>query len=136
MTQSKKDVVVAFYEQVLNARNLNKVDEFLSPLYLDHNAFAGMDPHREGFKEIFAGTFAGFPDFSSTIQQIVAEEDWVVVREKMEGTQQGEFMGMSPTGKKFSVQAINMLKVVDNQIVERWGNFDEMELMKQLGITP
>ena len=44
-------------------------------------------------------------------------------------------MGMPPTGKKFSVQAINMLKVVDNLIVERWGNFDEVELMKQLGVN-
>ncbi len=91
---------------------------------------------REGFKQIL-GVFRGaFPRFETTLEDLVAEGDKVVVRHIHRATQTGEFAGIPPTGKAVTVSGIEILRVRDGQIAEFWHMDDFLGLMHQIGAIP
>jgi predicted ester cyclase len=52
------------------------------------------------------------------------------------GTHSGELMGVPPTGKQVTVTGIDIYRVAGGKLVERWGEFDQMGMMQQLGVVP
>jgi steroid delta-isomerase-like uncharacterized protein len=85
---------------------------------------------------IIAMMRSGFPDIQWTLEEMIAEGDNVAVRYTMQGTHQGEFFGFAATGKSISVQAINFYRLVDDQIVEEYGQPDMLGLLRQIGAIP
>ena len=79
---------------------------------------------------------AAFPDLHIVVDQYVSEGDLVVAIMTTSGTQSGEFMGMAPSGKKFSVREIHVAKIVNGKWVEHWCVGNDMSMMQQLGAIP
>ncbi len=52
------------------------------------------------------------------------------------GTHQGELMGVPGNGRTLTLRGVNIFRVRDDRIVERWGRLDELSLLRQLGIVP
>ena len=77
-----------------------------------------------------------FPDLNVVVDQWVAEGDLVVGVMTTTATQTGEFMGMPPSGKKFSVREIHMVRVANGKMAEHWGLQNELSMMQQLGFMP
>jgi predicted ester cyclase len=77
-----------------------------------------------------------FPDLRMNVQDMLVEGDKVAVRVLMSGTHQGEFLGMSGTGRRFSATSIDIVRVVDGKAAEHWGVTDTMAMMQQLGALP
>ena len=65
----------------------------------------------------------------------MAEGDKVVVRWRSRGTHQGEFMGVSPTGRDVTFTGMRLFRIAENKIAESWVNIDERGLQEQLGIV-
>lgn len=87
-------------------------------------------------KEVFLGLFRTFPDLHITIEDLIAEEDKVVARRSVTGTQQGEYMGRPPTGKSVTYDEIFIFRLAGGRIAETWGVVDVFSQMKQLGVVP
>lgn len=79
---------------------------------------------------------AAFPDWRSELHELIAEGDLVVERFTAGGTHRGEVMGMPGTGKPISLPGINIFRLRDGLIVERWGRLDDLGLLRQLGVIP
>jgi predicted ester cyclase len=97
-SEDNKALVRRFFEEVLNEKRVDRADELVAPDYLDHAAVPGQAPGLEGAKQRWAMYFAAIPDLHTTIDDMVAEGDRVVVRYTGEGTQKGELLGIPPTG--------------------------------------
>jgi predicted ester cyclase len=54
----------------------------------------------------------------------------------MQGTQQGPFMGMPPSGKTFAVTTVNEVRVEIGKVAEEWGVTDTLTMWQQLGLMP
>jgi predicted ester cyclase len=54
----------------------------------------------------------------------------------LRGTHTGDFMGMPPTGRAVTVQAIALLSVADGRVTHLRAIFDRFGLMQQLGVIP
>ena len=80
--------------------------------------------------------YVAFPDFSPTIEDIIAEGDKVVIRETCRGTNKGEFMGTPATGKEMTLSVTIIFRIEDGKIAEAWEEFDRMTVMQQLGVKP
>jgi predicted ester cyclase len=79
---------------------------------------------------------AAFPDWHSDLDFLVGEKDIVVELFTASGTHRAEVMGVAPTGNTVTLRGINVFRVADGKIVERWGRLDDLGLLQQLGIAP
>lgn len=80
---------------------------------------AALDQHpgmRET-REFLARLFHAFPDMHTTIEELVADGEWVAVRMVARGTHQGEWEGKAPTGRTVVSEVLAMHRIVDGRIV-------------------
>lgn len=136
MSEENKALSHRFITEVWNNRNMDVVEEIMSPDHVDHELPPGLPPGREGFKAFVGIYLTAFPDTKFTIEDQIAEGDKVVTRWTATGTQTGELMGIPPTGKKVTVTGFDINRFSGGKIVEHWGEFDEMGMMQQLGVVP
>ncbi len=88
------------------------------------------------FKTFFHNLRATFPDIHITIEDTVADGDKVTVRLVLEGTHQGDGLGIPPTGRRVRVAGIVIAKITGGQIVAGWNSWDQLGLLRQLGALP
>jgi steroid delta-isomerase-like uncharacterized protein len=74
--------------------------------------------------------------WSESIDEMIAEDDRVMVRWTFRGTQQGEYLGIPPTGKPLTFSGIYIFRVSDGKIAEVWNLWDQFGEWQQLGILP
>ena len=117
----------------LNARDLGAFEVF-APDAIHHNPFPGTAPGREGNKQGMLLLLAAFPDWQTTIEDLIAEGDKVVVRMTQRGTHQGRLFGIAPSGKHVTVAGIAVFRLKKWQIVEEWLITDQLSVMQQIGI--
>ena len=71
------------------------------------------------------------------VEDLIASENKAVGRVKVTGTNQGEFMGVPPTGNAVEIQIIDIMRFDDAGLAcEHWGVADMLSLMQQLGVVP
>jgi predicted ester cyclase len=51
---------------------------------------------------------------------------------KLTGTNKSEFMEKPATGKKFTIEGYDLLRIVQGKTVERWGVSDNASMIMQL----
>ncbi len=135
-TETNKSLVRRWIEEAINKQNLALVDDLFTTDYVNHYAPPELPPGPEGEKIFSQGFFTAFPDGQMTIENLLAEGDQVAVRWIYRGTHTGNLMNMPPTGKQFSVQGLNIFRIVDGKIAENWASFDMLGLLQQLGVVP
>ena len=129
-TAENKDIVRRLYEEVVNNHNVDALNNYFTPDYVNHKNPGGL----EGTRQLFLTLFEAFPDVRVLIDSIGAEGDRVWVRITMRGTQQGPFMGVPATGKTFAAATVNEVRIQDGKLVEEWGVTDTLSMWQQLGI--
>jgi steroid delta-isomerase-like uncharacterized protein len=135
--EQNKEAMRRVVEEVFNQGNLSVADELMAPDFVEREELPpGLPRGREGVKAMTAMLRSAFPDFRATIDDMVAEGDKVVVRQTWSGTQQGEFLGVPPTGKSVSFGVIDIVRFAGGKAVEHWGVMDAMGMMQQLGAIP
>ncbi len=116
--------------------NLAAADEVVSTTMNDHNPFPGQRPGPDGVKDVINMFYAAFPDVTFTNEHIFGAGDLVTDHWHMEGTHQGPFMGIPPTGKRVHIEGIEVFRMAGGKLVERWAQVDSLGLMRQLGVIP
>ena len=90
----------------------------------------------QAFKQVLAMVKGALPDVHSSVDELIAEGDKVVIRWTMAGTQLGAFGSIPPTGKSVSWTGISICRIVDGKVIEDRGEEDGLGLMQQLGVVP
>ena len=90
----------------------------------------------QALKEVFAKLHQTFGDLHVTVEDVIAEGDKIVGRNSVTGTHQGDYMGLSPTGKPVSYDEIFIFRFVNGRVAETWGVVDVFAQMRQLGLIP
>ena len=132
--EKNKAIYQRFIHEVFNEGRFDRLDAFLSPAYVYRDAPPGTPPGADGIKQIVSMFRAAFPDLRITIEQQVAENDYVCSRTTMCGTHRGDLFGILATGNPVAVSGMTMVQVVDGRLVESWVKNDFMGLIKQLGV--
>ncbi|MBI1879025.1 MAG: ester cyclase [Chloroflexi bacterium] len=135
MSEENKAIVRRIYE-VFNTGNLALAQELITADAIDHQAMPGQEQGLAGFKQIVTMLRTAFPDLQVTAEDMIAEGDKVVGRWTMRGTHKGEFMGITATGKSFTMTGIDIIRFAGDKAVEHWGNQDDLGMMQQLGVMP
>jgi steroid delta-isomerase-like uncharacterized protein len=118
--EDNKALIRRFYDDVLNQRRVDLLDELAVEDYVEHDPFPGQGNGRADLKARVAGFHQAFNPLRFTIEDVIAEGDRVVVRWTNSGTDSGGFMGIPPTGKHFGIAGIDIHVVQDGRLAEHW----------------
>lgn len=128
-----KLLVRRFYEEVVSTGDVDRLAEFISPAYVEVHDNVRHPVGLEGAREHVLGVRRTYPDFHLTVEQQIAEGEWVATRVTARGTHEGTWLGMKPTGKRVEMTAVNIDRVVDGRIVEHGGAADLLEPLLRIG---
>jgi len=119
----------------LNRGDVSPADESFAPNCIIHMAGApAPNLSVTAFKELVSGLLAAFPDFNVTIKDQTVSGDKVAFRWVATGTHNGPLGEAQATGKKVQFDGLIFDHVVGDQVVERWEQWDQMGMLKQLGL--
>jgi steroid delta-isomerase-like uncharacterized protein len=134
-TEPNTTTVREFIDALFTKGDLGSVDRYLAEDFVDHDPPLGLPGGRESIRTAGAMMREACPDWHSDLDFLVAEGDLVVERFTASGTHRGELMGVAGTGRTLSLPGINIFRLRDGRIVERWGRLDELGLLRQLGLV-
>lgn len=128
-------IITQLFEEVFSARNLEIAFELVAEDVISHEV-TGIDrtPGLEGFRREAKLFLDAFPDAVISAEDVVAQNDKVVVRWRLQGTHLGEFAGINATGREVDVVGITIYRLEKRKIMEYWGLFDLHGLKNQLGV--
>ena len=121
MSEQTKTLVRSWYADVMNGRELDRVDEYFADERL-----------AEGIRRGCFSYFQSFPDLHISIDELIAEGDKVFCRSTMTGTHDGEYKGIPPTGRHVSGESAEVFTVSDGKFVGYWCMTNVAGLMRQL----
>ena len=91
----------------------------------------------EEAKQFYSMYLTAFPDLNATVEDVISEGDKVVTRYTIRGTHQGEIEEFGPpTGKQVEIKGITIHRIEDGKIVEEWERYDNLSVLRQLGLVP
>jgi predicted ester cyclase len=117
------------------------VDDLHAPCFIDHDS-GDRAADNAGFREGIARLLAAFPGLRAEARDFVVETSCagasgglsgsVAVRWTAVGTQTGAYLGAAPVNRPVHFKGIEIIRVDDGRITERWGEWDGLELLAQL----
>lgn len=128
-------IVRRLVDEVLNKGNLDAADACMAENFVEHDPRPGQGPGLAGFKQRIKALRTAFPDLHYTIEDEFEAADKVVVRVRARGTHRRGLAGIPPTGKRFTMTGIFIVRIADGKIVERWANYDNLAMLQQLGVV-
>ena len=132
-----KEVARRVWEDFRGTGNMELADELLTADYVGHDSNQPDDVQGPaGAKEQLSMYRTAFPDMSATVTDQDEDGDEVTSSWTVTGTNDGELMGIPPTGKSQEVSGKTRARVVDGQVAEEWHEWSQAEMLNQLGIDP
>jgi predicted ester cyclase len=103
------------FEEFVNKQNVDIGNKNFAVDFVDHGADvpADMPPGPAGAIRYVSGALKRFPDLHVQIEDMIAEDDKVVVRNHWTATD-------SQSGKKIGFRGIVIWRIAARKIVERW----------------
>ena len=137
MTTESNTALMQRFTQFINTASEGLAGELISPDAIFHVP-GRAEPMRgpAGYLAIIGMMRGGFPDIQWTLEETIAEGDKVAARFTMRGTHEGTFYGVPPTGKKIEVNAMNIYRFSNSEILEEHGQPDLLGLLQQIGAVP
>ena len=120
--EHNKQLVRKIVEEMFNKGRLDVAPEIFAASFVDHGheSMAEKSGGPDGFANFVKAVRVALPDIKATIQQMVAEGDYVAMWNTATGTHRGELFGMPPSGKQISMKDFHFFRFRDGKIVEHW----------------
>ncbi len=127
------------HKVLFSDRDSSRVNEFYAPEVLSHNQDSGggvtSKVKSSQMAAMWAASKKNNPERVLADDLIICAGDYVTVRTMVHSTDKIGLDGHPPTGKPFSVSAIDIYRFENGKVVERWGNNDTVSIYRQLGYT-
>lgn len=135
MTKNDLKSIYQQFADAVNRRDLDALDQIFDPDLINHGADPDEPRGADHFKQVFRNFIAACPDLQVTIEDSITKDDKLVVRWTDTGTHTGApLLGVPATGKQIILTGIEILRIRDGKIVERWAENDMRYLMETLGL--
>jgi predicted ester cyclase len=134
-TETYKRLVRRFYDEALNARRIQVIDELALADYTEHDPLPGQRDGLVGLKDRASMLIQGLAS-TFTSHDVIACGDRVVVRWTNAGVHSGEFLGIPPTGRSFDIAGIDIYRIENDRMAEHWHVVDQLTMLQQLGLIP
>ncbi|HWK81991.1 MAG TPA: ester cyclase family protein [Thermomicrobiales bacterium] len=132
-----KDAIEAmgarFITEGFGQGNLGIVDEIYAPDGHHSSALLPDAQDLEAIKGVIGQIRAAVPDLVATVDEVMSDGQFVVVRWTSTGTFTNPLFGFAPTGDSVSWDGINIFQFSCGKVIESWSEMDSLTL---LGLVP
>jgi predicted ester cyclase len=127
-----KAIVTRFNKAYIEGGDIQVCHDIIDASFINHTALPGMSPGLDGILATIDMFRKAFPDLTVTIHDQMAEGDKVVTRKTFYATHGGPFMGIAATGRKITIDTIDIIRLRDGKYIEHWAVRDMLNVMQQL----
>jgi len=121
-----------FFEEGWNSGDPAQLKAFLADEFVSHNSLNFAIQSSDEYCRGVVAYRTAFPDLVTSVDDVIAEGDRVVVRGTDRGTHQAEFMGRAASGRLVTTTWIEIFRLESGKAVEGWIESDSKALMDQL----
>jgi steroid delta-isomerase-like uncharacterized protein len=89
---------------------------------------------RDDIRNTYVQWFSSFPDAEYNTEHLLIDGNNAAQFIKMSGTQEGEFCGLAPTGKKFEMRCAFLFSFADGKIAREIRIYEFTGILLQLGV--
>ncbi len=140
MSVEENKALIGRYNDAMNGHDIDACATFYAPDAANFGTSVG----REGFRTTLTDIFTTFPDWHTTIEEMVSEGDVVVSRHTTTATHLGtpivrsihNMKGIPPTGKPVIMKSIHIWHLKDGLITSHTAARDDLKTMQQIGLWP
>jgi len=119
-TDTNKALIRRIFEEVIPGGDTTTMRELFTPEWVDHDPLPGQPTGVEGAEYVVSTMHTAHPDLRFTIDDLITETDFVVIRWTQRGTNTGPMLGRPPTGQPVELAAIVIFRIAGGKIAERW----------------
>ncbi|MGH9122010.1 MAG: ester cyclase, partial [Acidimicrobiales bacterium] len=135
--EQKRRILERFSSEVWSKGDMDTANELIDDDLDDHNPFPGMPGKRAGFEQTVLMFREAMPDLAITPQNFIVDGELVMDHWEGNATQTAALATIPATGKAVRLSGIGIARIGDSdKIVERWAQFNLMEIMQQLDVVP
>ena len=124
--------VERMFDEVVNAGDLDVVDEVFAADFVDHGPMGEMRG-LDAFKGLVAMWRAAVPDVHCTVENWLESGDMAAWNVRVRGTHSGEMMGIAATGRRFEYVTPNIGRFAGGKAVEHWADQGMFQFLTQIG---
>lgn len=132
MINNPAQVIRHIYDQALNGRKMDLLQEFISDDFVGVRGLKGA----KGFEEPVKTLVNAFPDIQWKIENTIADGDKVVVKWRWHGTHQAKFQNFLPTNKTVTNEGVGIFEFKDGKIIAADIQTDRLGFLQQLEVIP
>jgi predicted SnoaL-like aldol condensation-catalyzing enzyme len=110
-----KEFIRSHFQEFVNRKNVGIGEVNFAPGFVDHGADVppGLPPGPAGAMQYVGAALKKVPDLHVTIEDLIAEDDKVVVRNRWTGTD-------AASKQRLEFSGIVIWRIANRRIVERW----------------
>jgi len=129
------EVVEGALQVVFSEHRLDQIDRFFSPMFVQHSPYAAPGG-RDELRQWWAGIVDAIPDVTTTVEQLLSDDDRVAVFRVVQGTVQKNLdaFGIKGLGQQVRFRVADIFTVQDGRITAHWEVADTGPLV-QLGMS-
>jgi steroid delta-isomerase-like uncharacterized protein len=132
-TAHNKEQIRTLHQRLWVERDLAVLDELFAPDAVlhwgdsDSNAVAAVREDVERY-------FTAFTEVRTSIDDLIAETDKVVLRWTTKGVHTGPYGKVPPTGREITMTGVDSYRLDGGRVVEAWSMWDALAVYQQLGL--
>ena len=119
--RDNQKLISKYINEIINTGNVDLIHHFIAPDYSEIHDGKRYPIGIDGAIEHILGVRKTYPDLKLTIDNQIAEGDWVATCITAQGTHKGEWSGIRPTGKILKYTGVNIDRIKDGKIIEHGG---------------
>ena len=134
LQEQNKAIAKRTFEEIFSQGRFELATELYAKDFINHGLHSNASLEED--QAALRGWHAAFPDVVVVPEKLIAENDLVTIYWIARGTNTGTGNGLPATGKKAELAGITIWRIADGKIKEEWSAFDQLSMMKQLGLLP
>lgn len=111
--QKNKEMVTRLFEEVINNKNVNLINELYVEDAVDHSAWPGQPPGRAGLIQSVNDFLKSYSSLRVKVDEVIAKDDKVITRESWSGVS-------NATNEADSGTVMHIFRIKDGKVTDEW----------------
>ncbi len=133
-TEQRVAIARDYVDRVFNAQDAERARDFFSADITFHALTVGTLSGVDTVVPVLAGLIGALSDIDAQVQDVIASDDLVALRQVVKARHTGDLLGMAATGRPIQWDAVDIYRVNEaGKITEQWAFEDFAAILTQAG---